>query len=80
MLRVEKRGPDHAIGHSRGGLSTKIHAVVDQGGLPVRLLISLGQASDIGAVPQLLSGLPNSTTVIADRCYDSNAVLDLITR
>jgi len=29
-------GPDHAIGRSRGGLSTKIHAVVDQDGLPVR--------------------------------------------
>jgi hypothetical protein len=30
------------------------------------------------AVPQLLAGLPVPTTVIADRGYDSNAVLDLI--
>ena len=46
----------------------------------MRLLISPGQASDMGAVPELLAGLPTPTTVIADRGYDSNAVLDLITR
>jgi transposase len=46
----------------------------------VRLLISPGQASDMGAVPQLLEGLPTAQTVIADRGYDSNAVLDLIAR
>ena len=34
----------------------------------------------MGAVPELLAGLPTPTTVIADRGYDSNAVLDLITR
>ena len=44
----------------------------------MRLLISPGQASDMGAVPELLAGLPTPTTVIADRGYDSNAVLDLI--
>jgi transposase len=52
--------------------------VVDQDGLPVRLLLSAGQASDMAAVPQLLVGLPTPTTVVADRGYDSNAVLDLI--
>ena len=54
--------------------------MVDQDGLPVRLLISPGQASDVCAVPQLLQGLPTPTTVVADRGYDSNAVLDLIAR
>ena len=46
----------------------------------MRLLISPGQASDMGAVPELLARLPTPTTVVADRGYDSNAVLDLITR
>ena len=46
----------------------------------MRLLLSPGQASDMGAVPQLLAGLPTPTTVVADRGYDSNAVIDLITR
>jgi transposase len=46
----------------------------------VRLLLSPGQASDMGAVPQLLAGLPIPNTVVADRGYDSNAVLELINR
>jgi transposase len=33
---------DHAIGRSRGGLSTKIHAFVDAQGLPVRLMLTPG--------------------------------------
>ena len=74
----KKGGPDNAIGRSRGGLSTKIHAVVDQDGLPVRILLTPGQSSDMTAVPELLAGLPIPTTVVADRGYDSNAVIDLI--
>ncbi len=33
----------------------------------------------MGAVPELLAGLPASPTIVADRGYDSNAVLELIT-
>jgi transposase len=54
--------------------------VVDQDGLPVRLLLSAGQAADMAIVPQLLAGLPTPVTVVADRGYDSNAVLELIAR
>jgi len=54
--------------------------VVDQDGLPVRIVLTAGQASDMTAVPELLAGLPVPTTVVADRGYDSNAVLDLILR
>lgn len=39
-------GAGHAIGKSRGGLSTKINAVVDERGLPIRLMITPGQACD----------------------------------
>jgi transposase len=35
-----QRGPDNAIGRSRGGLSTQIHAVVDQAGMPIRIVLS----------------------------------------
>ncbi len=44
----------------------------------MRLLLTAGQASDMAAVPQLLAGLPAPVTVVADRGYDSNAVIDLI--
>ncbi|MEQ8591574.1 MAG: IS5 family transposase, partial [Roseitalea porphyridii] len=72
-----KGGEDHAIGRSRGGLSTKIHAVVDQDGLPVKLLITPGQASDKTAAPVLLGALPPGT-VVADRGYDSSALVALV--
>jgi len=58
-------------------LSTKIHAVVDQDGLPVKLLITPGQASDKTAAPLLLNALPPGT-VVADRGYDSRALVDLV--
>lgn len=45
----KKGGEDHAIGRSRGGLSTKINAAVDENGLPVRLLLTAGQAHDLRA-------------------------------
>ena len=32
------------MGRSRGGLTTKIHAVVDAKGLPIRLALTPGQA------------------------------------
>lgn len=46
----------------------------------MRILLTAGQASDMTAVPELLAGLPTPDTVVADRGYDSNAVLDLIRR
>ncbi len=59
-------------------MSTKIHAVVDQNGLPVRLLITAGQASDKATFPDLLAGLPTTSIVVADRGYDNRAFLDLV--
>jgi transposase len=38
------KGADHAIGRSRGGLSTKINARVDGRGLPVRLTLTASDA------------------------------------
>jgi len=37
---------DHCLGRSRGGLTTKIHVVVDAQGLPIRLGLTAGQAHD----------------------------------
>ena len=76
--RRRKKGADHAIGRSRGGLSTKINARVDGRGLPVRLTLTAGQAHDRRAVAELLPGLPPGSAVVADRSYDSRLVHALI--
>ena len=60
-----------------GGLSTKINAVVDESGLPVRFMLTAGQAHDFNAAPHLLAGL-NCRHVVADRGYDADALLALI--
>lgn len=52
--------------------------MVDHCGLPVRLVLSQGQASDKAAVPALLDGLQSDRDVIADRGYDAGAIIDLV--
>ena len=42
----EKREPSNEIGHSQGGASTKIHAVVASYSYPLYFMISEGQRSD----------------------------------
>jgi transposase len=58
-------------------LSTKINAVVDENGLPLRIVLSAGQASDKAVVGALLDGLP-AARVVADRGYDAKAIIDLV--
>lgn len=49
--------PDHAIGRSRGGLTTKTHALVDGRGLPLVIAVTPGQAGDSPALPRMLAEL-----------------------
>lgn len=66
-----------ALGRSKGGFTTKIHAVVDALGLALRFTLTPGQRHDITQAPHLLQGFENSN-IIADKGYDSNALIDQI--
>lgn len=59
-------------------MSTKINALVNQDGLPLRIVLSAGQASDKAAVAALIDGLPPAQALVADRGYDAQAILDLV--
>ncbi|OQS13373.1 hypothetical protein B0T36_19910 [Nocardia donostiensis] len=48
---------DHAIGRSRGGLTTKAHLVVDGNGQGLSPLLTPGQARDSPTLPQVLDGI-----------------------
>ncbi len=48
---------DQAVGQSRGGLRTKIHAAVDALGNPVRIILTAGQASEYGQANALIGGI-----------------------
>jgi transposase len=62
------------MGRSRGGLSTKIHALVDAEGRPIRIALTPGQAHDSTAAAELLADLNPGATLLADKAYDSNAI------
>ena len=52
--------------------------MVDQDGLPLRIVLSAGQASDKAAVEALIDGLEPARALVADRGYDARAVIDLV--
>ncbi|WP_288990228.1 IS5 family transposase [uncultured Sphingopyxis sp.] len=74
----KKGDRDHCLGRSRGGLTTKIHAVVDAQGLPIRLGLTAGQAHDGPAAYHLLDRLDPHTIVLADKAYDADGIRNLI--
>ena len=61
---------DHAIGRSRGGLTTKIHALTDPREAPVTVRLTAGQAGDN---PQLVALLDD----YAEACKQQRARLRL---
>ncbi|WP_267551890.1 IS5 family transposase [Rhizobium rhizogenes] len=67
-----------AIGRSRGGRSTKIHAVVDRCGRPIALRITPGQRGDAPVAIPLLEPLPPSRLCAADTAYDSDTLRDFL--
>jgi transposase len=62
------------MGRSRGGLTTKIHALVDAEGLPIDLKLSEGQAHDGRSANDMLDALVEGQILLADRAYDSDAL------
>ena len=64
IVRVHQHGAciirnrkQQSMGRSRGGLTSKIHAVVDTNGLPVRLALTAGETHDNRLADKLLSRL-----------------------
>jgi transposase len=75
----------HAIGRSRGGLTTKIHHAVDGNGRPLAVVVTPGQVHDAQVLPLLLGdirvprlgrGGPRTTpdALLADKAYSSKQV------
>ena len=62
------------MGRSRGGNTTKIHALVDRNGLPIELKLTPGQAHDGKSAEDMLDDVGKGTVLLADRGYDSDAL------
>jgi transposase len=78
--RVKKSGgqESQALGRSRGGFSTKIHIAVDALGNPLRLILTAGQRHDSPQASALIEGY-EPQALIADKGYDSDALLQAVT-
>jgi|SRR5450631_474618 transposase len=74
----EKNG-EQAIGRSRGGLTTKIHALVDALGNPVKLMLTPGQAHDLVCAEQLIDGV-DPGALLGDKAYDADPLADTLTQ
>jgi transposase len=73
LRRRRKRGAqEHAIGRSRGGRTTKIHAVANASGRLIAFDLTPGQTSDVRAAAGLIDRLPKAAQVLADTAYDSD--------
>ena len=67
-----------ALGRSRGGFSTKIHALTDALGNPLDFVLTGGQAADITQAEALLPDEPMDA-VVADKGYDADAFVATVT-
>ena len=77
----DETGKTQAIGRSRGGLSTKIHATCDGLGNPTGFHLTPGQAHDLQGADVLLSRLEleKVDALLADKAYDAQQrVLDVL--
>ena len=83
IVRVHQHGAcitgnlTQSMGRSRGGLTSKIHPLVDTNGLPVRLALTAGEAHDNRLAGKLLSRLRSGTMLLADRGYDAGWIRTL---
>ena len=65
---------NQAIGISRGGRTTKIHAIVDSKGRPLNFTVTGGQVHDSQVVGDVLDTPRPPLAVTADKAYDSDKV------
>lgn len=81
----------HAIGRSRGGLTTKVHLLADGRGRPLVLLLTPGNVNDSMMFAQLMDqiSVPRNTAgrprnrpdyLLADKGYSSRAIRESLRR
>ena len=66
------------MGRSRGGLTTKLHALTDARGLPIKLALTPGQAHDVNGAAMLLGDLDGGVVLLGDKAYDVDWIREWI--
>src|ERR1700677_2989104 len=69
--RAERGEQKQAVGRSRGGRNTKIHALADAKGRLIALLLTGGEAHDCPVGERLIRRVKPSKHMLGDKAYDS---------
>src|SRR5271169_2796700 len=72
--RLKKGEFEEAIGRSRGGRTSKIHALADDRGRPVAFALTPGKVADIVMAVPLLSAVEKPQRLLADKAYDADSL------
>ncbi|MBZ0325128.1 MAG: IS5 family transposase [Alphaproteobacteria bacterium] len=75
----KRGGFRNAIGRSRGGRTTKVHALTDQHGRPVAFALTPGNVHDLVGAATMLERIPTPAKLLADRAYDARKLRDWLT-
>ena len=77
-IKVHKHGfggakgtENQLIGKTKGGWNTKVHALVDINGMPIKIILGAGNRHDILSAPELVKG-ETGRHILADKAYDSD--------
>ena len=65
-------------GRTKGGRNTKLHAVTDAIGRPIRSFLAAGEVSDYIGARALMNSLPAADWLLGDRGYDADWFLDAL--
>jgi transposase len=70
-----KRGADfQAIGLTKGGRNSKIHAIVDEFCRPWAFILTPGNTADCVMAEECVSLIPGIKELLADKGYDTNTI------
>ena len=73
LRRWRKRGASaQAIGRTKGGRNTKVHAISDEHCRPLAFYLTPGQTADSKGAVMLGPCLPNARYLLADKAYDAD--------
>jgi transposase len=72
-LGIGRKGGEQkqAVGRSRGGRNTKIHALADAKGRLIAILLTGGEAHDCPVAERLIRRVKSAKRMLGDKAYDS---------
>ena len=72
-LGIGRKRGEHkqAVGRSRGGRNTKIHALADAKGRLIAILLTGGEAHDCPVAERLIDRVEEAECMLGDKAYDS---------